>query len=38
MLSYAGELHLGLLVDTAAIEDAGALGDALKGAFEELIA
>ncbi|HYF44585.1 MAG TPA: WS/DGAT domain-containing protein, partial [Acidimicrobiales bacterium] len=38
MMSYAGELHLGLLVDGAAIPDAEALRDALKGAFDELTA
>lgn len=38
MLSYAGELHLGLLADTAAIEDPRALRDALADAFEELTA
>jgi WS/DGAT/MGAT family acyltransferase len=38
MLSYAGELHLGLLADTAAIPDPEALRDALKEAFEELTA
>jgi hypothetical protein len=38
MLSYAGELHCGLLADTAAIEDPRALRDALKDAFEELTA
>jgi WS/DGAT/MGAT family acyltransferase len=38
MLSYAGELHLGLLADTAAIQDPEALRDALKDAFEELTA
>ena len=36
MLSYAGELHLGLLADTAAVHDPGALRDALADAFEEL--
>jgi hypothetical protein len=38
MMSYAGELHLGLLVDGAAVPDAEALRDALRGAFEELTA
>ncbi len=38
MLSYAGEMHCGLLVDAAAIEDPTALRDALKDAFEELTA
>lgn len=38
MLSYAGELHLGLLADTAAIPDPDALRDALAKAFEELTA
>jgi len=38
MMSYAGELHLGLLVDGAAIADPAALRDALKGAFDELTA
>jgi hypothetical protein len=38
MLSYAGELHLGLLADRAAVEDAERLRDALKDAFEELTA
>jgi WS/DGAT/MGAT family acyltransferase len=38
MLSYAGELHLGVLADTAAIPDPEALRDALEGAFEELTA
>jgi diacylglycerol O-acyltransferase / wax synthase len=38
MLSYAGELHLGLLADTAAIPDPDALRDALRGAFEDLTA
>lgn len=36
MLSYAGELHLGLLVDEAAVADAGALRAALAVAFDEL--
>jgi diacylglycerol O-acyltransferase / wax synthase len=36
MLSYAGELHLGLLADTAAVRDPEALRDALADAFEEL--
>jgi diacylglycerol O-acyltransferase len=36
MLSYAGELHLGLLADTAAVGDAEALRDAVADAFEEL--
>jgi WS/DGAT/MGAT family acyltransferase len=36
MLSYAGELHLGLLCDAAAISDPEALRDALRGAFLEL--
>jgi diacylglycerol O-acyltransferase / wax synthase len=38
MLSYAGELHLGLLVDRAAIADPEALRDAIRGAFEDLTA
>lgn len=38
MLSYAGELHLGLLVDVAAVPDPDALRDALADAFEELTA
>jgi hypothetical protein len=36
VLSYAGELHLGLLADSAAIADPEALRDALADAFEEL--
>jgi diacylglycerol O-acyltransferase / wax synthase len=36
MLSYDGELHLGLLADTAAIGDPEALRDALADAFEDL--
>jgi WS/DGAT C-terminal domain len=36
-MSYAGELHMGLLCDTAAIEDPKALRDELTGAFAELI-
>jgi len=36
MLSYAGELHLGLLADSAAIADPEALRDALADAFEDL--
>jgi diacylglycerol O-acyltransferase / wax synthase len=37
MMSYAGELHMGLLCDTAAIEDPKALRDELADAFAELI-
>jgi hypothetical protein len=36
VLSYAGELHLGLLADSAAIADPEALRDALADAFEDL--
>jgi hypothetical protein len=38
MMSYAGELHMGLLADTAAIQDPAALRDALADAFAELTA
>lgn len=38
MLSYAGELHLGLLVDPATVEDPAALREALADAFAELTA
>ena len=37
MLSYAGELHLGLLADTAAVRDPEALRNALSDAFGELL-
>ncbi len=38
MLSYAGELHLGLLADLAAVGDPGPLREALAEAFAELTA
>lgn len=38
MLSYDGELHLGLHADTAAIEDVPALREAIEDAFGELTA
>ena len=38
LLSYDGWLNMGLHVDSGAIEQPGALRDAIEGAFRELLA